>query len=300
MPTLQVVTRSRVLVADYRPGSSYGPRLLTDFELVWLLEGSAVWRSQQLDAAGAVLAEDSQLLRPGMIALARAGTRDSYQWDRDRSSRHAYVHFQVLELGALPPAADWPTVRQLSGIPILQGLSSYLLELAGSESEAARRRSDEMVQLLLDIFVTGPLGPGFPQLPGHVAEVVEYVRRVWSTSGMRIVTADEIAEAANVSVGHLFRLFRDSYGCGPVRALELVRLARAAVSLQRSNATIAEIAERSGYSNPYHFSRRFAQVYATPPGAFRKGSSGADPLAPLKESRLLPMAHLLLNTAVAG
>ena len=38
------VTASPAL-AGYPPGACYGPRTLADFELVWLVAGSARWRS---------------------------------------------------------------------------------------------------------------------------------------------------------------------------------------------------------------------------------------------------------------
>src|SRR5690348_16549481 len=68
LPTPELAIASMV---DYPPGATYGPRTLTDFELVWLLRGSARWRchspdSHQLD------------LEPGSLLLARPGMRDSY------------------------------------------------------------------------------------------------------------------------------------------------------------------------------------------------------------------------------
>lgn len=283
------------MLADYPPGATFGPRTLIDFELVWLLTGSAEWRSRTVDATGAVRSEETRRLRPGMMALARMGHRDSYQWDRDRPSSHAYVHFSILDFGSLPAPEDWPAVRDLSEAPILEGLSDYLVRLAGLESDAAWRRSDEIIRLLLDLFVSGPLPPESQRWPPHIGGVLTYVDGAWA-DGMRIVSAAEMAEAARVSPGHLFRLFREAYGCGPVRALEIVRLARAAVSLQRSNASIAEVADVSGFANPYHFSRRFTELYGLPPGTFRRVSQPPDPLGPVRQTPLLPVVHRLMNT----
>lgn len=290
-----VVPRGRVLLADYPPGATFGPRTLVDFELVWLLSGSAEWVTRSIGAGGAVRSEETHRLRPGMMALARRGQEDTYRWDRERPSSHAYVHFTVTELGSLPAPEEWPAVRDLSEAPILEGLSDYLVRLAGLESEAAWHRSDEIVRLLLDLFVTGPLPPESQRWPPHIGGVLTYVDVAW-VDGMRIVSAAELAEAARVSPGHLFRLFREAYGCGPIRALEIVRLARAAVSLQRSNASIAEVSGASGFVNPYHFSRRFSELYGVPPGAFRRSPQPPDPLGPVRHTPLLPVVHRLMNT----
>ncbi|MFE7710171.1 helix-turn-helix domain-containing protein [Streptomyces sp. NPDC057486] len=290
---LKVRAHSHVQVADYGRGAVFGPRVLQAYELVWLLAGSAQWQTEMRDADGAVLGEEDLLLSPGTLALARRGDRESYYWDASRESSHAFVHFSLDSPGHLGHEATWPRVRDMSEAPILQALCAYLLDLADLQSTRSRRRSDECVQLLLDLFIAGPLSQESPQFSPIVRAAVEHVAEVWSTSGYCIVSVEEMAAAATVSTGHLHRLFRDSYACGPARAFELIRLARAAMSLQRSNLSLAEIATEAGFSTPYHFSRRFAETYGTPPGAFRRTQSAVDALWPVRQARLLPLVHLL-------
>jgi hypothetical protein len=72
-------------LAYYPPGASYGPRTLSDFELVWLTTGSAQWRG----------GERAHLrLAPGDLLLIPPGTRDEFRWDREVPTRHGYVHFR--------------------------------------------------------------------------------------------------------------------------------------------------------------------------------------------------------------
>lgn len=284
-------------VADYPPGSTYGPRVLYDYEFIWMLSGSAVWTVQQLDPSGEVASAEEQHLRPGQLVLARRGIRDHHRWDPNQPSRHAYLHFQIHDHGTLPPEEEWPTMRRLTGSPILEGLCGYLLELGGDPSEGASQRSGEIVTLLLDVFVRGPLPADRPRLPGQILSTVEHVRRIWADDGMRIVPVGELAGATHLSVGHLHRLFRGEFGLGPSRVFELIRLARGAVALQRSNSALAQIADLTGYSNPYHFSRRFSEVYGCPPGTFRSTRAGSDPLEPLKAAGLLEVAHPLLTAS---
>lgn len=58
-------------LAYYAPGASYGPRTLTDFELVWLLTGSAQWHGGPERAR--------LLLRPGDLLLIPPGTCDEFR-----------------------------------------------------------------------------------------------------------------------------------------------------------------------------------------------------------------------------
>ena len=85
-------------------------------------------------------------------------------------------------------------------------------------------------------------------------------------------------------------MFRLRYGVGPVTALELIRLDRAATLLARSNYSVTAIAQSCGYSDPLHFSRRFRNVYDASPRAYRQ--EGPRP-SPLTTAGLLPLARRL-------
>lgn len=274
-------------LADYQPGETFGPRRLGDFEFVWLVAGSALWTTSQGTGATA----DALRLAVGDLALARRGAVDSYQWDTDAPSRHAYLHFALIDPGDLPPEDDWPSVRALHEHPVLDGLSRRLVELGASGDPAAQARTDQLVGVLLDVFVG--LQVDAP-LPYHLQAIADYVASTWARDGVRLVEVDELAAAANLSTGHVFRVFRSEYGCSPARALELLRLARAATALERSNATLAQVARTSGFANPYHLSRRFRAVYGCPPGAYRALASPPDPLEPLRAAGLLGLTQALL------
>jgi len=281
-----------VLVADYPSGAGFGPRRLRDHEFIWMLAGEA--RHTIHPGTGPDADRDRDVvLAPGTLGLSRSGTVESYRWDPRRPSRHAYLHFTVADRGGLPDEAGWPETRSFAAAPVLEGLCTYLLDLAGQQSERARARSDQVLGLLLEVFVSGPFHQPDHQLPPVVAVVVDHVRRTWAADGTRPVGVPELATAAHVSHGHLYRVFREGYGVGPARALELVRLSRAAVQLQRTDASIAEVASLMGFGDPYHFSRRFRSVHGSPPGRYRNLPGEPDALGPVRVAGLLPLAHAL-------
>ncbi len=281
-------------IADYAPAATFGQRTLPNFELVWLLRGSAELRTDLIAPDGTRLETQTHLLRPGTLALTRKGNQDSYRWDPERPSRHAYVHVDVLDHGPLGDPDDWPTVRTMTDLPVLAGLCDYLLALAGQSSVASKARSDQLVELVLDLFVRGPATLD-EELPPPVARVCDHVGEVWRAQGLCLLTVAELAQAAHVSTGYLHRVFKERHGCGPARALELVRLARAATALVRSNDTIAEVSTQCGFSNPYHFSRRFRLTYGQPPGGFRQSQQLVDPFWPVRDAQLQPLAQRVLG-----
>ncbi len=282
-----------VRVADYLPGSSYGPRELVDFEFLWLLRGSAVWTVHAGGPLAGSRVTSPVLLLPGTLLLAPPGAVDSFTWDPTTPSRHAWAHFQVADPAHLPDPRTWPLTRDTVAAPVLASLCRYLEVLGGQQSTAARERSDQLLGLLLDLFVRGPLDEPAAALPQLVAAAVTVTAGLWAADGVRLVEVHELAAATSVSVGHLYRVFREHCGQGPARVLELVRLARAAVMLQRSNASLTEVAAACGFANAYHLSRRFRTAYGVPPGAYRRDPAATDPMTPVRAAGLLPVAHLL-------
>jgi AraC family transcriptional regulator len=198
---------------------------------------------------------------------------DSFQWDPAQPTRHAWAHFRVEDNARLPDPATWPLVRDLSTAPVLDGICSYLIELSNQPLAAAQPRSAQILALLLDLFVRGPLAERpLPTAPPLVMAAMDAARRIWQTDGVRLVNVDELARAASISSGHLYRIFREHYGCRPAHALELIRLSHAAMMIQRGNASLADLARESGFANAYHLSRRFSTAYGVPP----RSSSGRD------------------------
>jgi AraC family transcriptional regulator len=270
-------------VAVYPPGATFGPRRLPDFEFVWLLQGTAEWRYEQ----GSIALGTNSLL------LGRPGMRDSFVWDRARPTRHAYLHFRLDgRLPELPDPALWPLVRRLPDDDPLRPLLRYLLRVGEDRS------TGEVLGLVLTLFVRGPLpDPDDERLPAPLEGLLEHVRRAWSPPApTRPLPLQELASAACVSPGYLSRVFRQHYGIGPVAAVELLRLARAATLLTRSNLSVAAVAGHCGFANPYHFSRRFHRAYGHPPARYRRAPTRQEPTEPLARVGLLPLADRIWRT----
>jgi AraC-like DNA-binding protein len=266
-------------VAVYPPGATFGPRRLPDFEFVWLLQGSAEWRYDQGSIA----------LTPNRLLLGRPGIQDAFIWDRQRPTRHGYLHFELAgRLPELPDPALWPLVRTLPDDDPLRPLLLYLQGIGGDRSGSHRQTIKEVLRLLLTLFVAGPMPDRDREpSPPHQEALLHFVRRAWSPPApTRRLSLDELAAGAHVSTGYLSRLFRRHYGIGPVAAFELLRLARAATLLTRSNLSVAAVADDCGFANPYHFSRRFHHVYGLPPGRYRRAAGRQEPTEPLAQAGL--------------
>jgi AraC family transcriptional regulator len=281
---------SRPAVAHYPPGATYGPRRIDDFELVWMLSGSARWRRTGADG--------DVTLRYGDALLIRPGTHDEFQWDQFIPSRHGYVHFHFRRPDPGMPQAlsTWPLLRtgQIPGP--LAGLLDYLLWLGGESAPGWRDRAEDILSSAVRAFVSGPL-PETDLSPEMtiLTTGMDYVRQAW-TGGVRPVSLGEVAAACSTSTGHLARLFRARYGCGLVTALERIRLSQACMLLSRTNLTVSDVARASGWANPLHFSRRFHAHQGCAPRDFRQQPLSAE----LDPASLNELARRLLSNGGPG
>lgn len=88
--------------------------------------------------------------------------------------------------------------------------------------------------------------------------------------GLRV---EELAADLGMDRSTLFRRFRAKYGCAPQQWLMRIRLDRAYALLRKGDMTVAQVAERCGFSDARGFSRAFHGAYQQPPGAVRRGES---------------------------
>ncbi|MFI7131519.1 helix-turn-helix domain-containing protein [Nonomuraea sp. NPDC050153] len=281
--SVDLVARLGPSVADYPPGSAFGPREARSYQFVWLLGGSATWLWDDLALS----------LAPGRLLLIRPGMRDAFRWDPRTPTRHAYVHFTLT--GQLP--VDWPLVRDLTGRHDPMGaLCQYLLWLGAECPPGWRVLACETLRLLTLTFLADPApAQRTPAtLPSPVIAMTRAVREHWSDGVARPVPMRELASAARVSPSTLSRTFRRVFGVGPVAAVELLRLTRAEPLLWQSNLSMRAIAAQCGFADAYHFSRRFRAVYGMAPTAFRRTAPESAPPSPA-ESRGLTVLQPLVQ-----
>ncbi|MGN9840144.1 helix-turn-helix domain-containing protein [Nonomuraea sp. H19] len=282
MISVDLVARLGPSVADYPPGSTFGPRNARSYQFVWLLRGSATW-----------LWDDVVLpLVPGKLLLIRPGMHDSFRWDPRIPTRHAYVHFTL----TAPAQANWPLVRDLTGRHDPMGaLCHYLLWLGAERPPGWQVQACETLRLLVLTFLTGPAPTARTPaaLPEAVVAAMRAVREHWSGGVARPIPLRQLASAAQVSPSTLCRTFRRRFGIGPVAAIELLRLTRAEPLLWQSNLSMQAIAAQCGFADAYHFSRRFRAIYGMAPTTFRLTAPETAPPSPVESGGLAALQSLL-------
>jgi AraC-like DNA-binding protein len=83
------------------------------------------------------------------------------------------------------------------------------------------------------------------------------------------LTREELARAAHLSEAQFGRRFLLEVGMSPMQYVGRLRIARARELLERSRLNVAEVAQASGFSDPFHFSRAFKRAVGVCPRTHR-------------------------------
>jgi AraC-like DNA-binding protein len=258
-------------LATYRPGATFGPRLMRDFEFVWMIEGDAEYRS----------GEEVVACAQGSVVLCRPGVTDFFRWDAHRRTRHGFYHFDIKRVPRnWPRMKDWPLVRRCEGgleRDILQPLFRHLLTWIG-------RGSDDVCRLtiahMLASFVLGEAATwDVPPdaIPAAVERAELFIHTRLEDDPAAGISLDDLANVALVTPEHLCRLFKSATGRSPIETVRLARLDRAVVLVSRSNYSLKEIAEICGYSSAFHLSRRIKDAFGQSSRALRQDVEAGKP-----------------------
>jgi AraC-like DNA-binding protein len=83
---------------------------------------------------------------------------------------------------------------------------------------------------------------------------------------------DTFAKQAGLSRAHFFRLFESSIGVPPKVYLNVVRMERAVDAVLNQSASVCDISNQLGFTEPAHFTRFFRNHAGVAPREFRKVS----------------------------
>jgi AraC family transcriptional regulator len=251
----------------YQPGESLGPRDLTDFELVLLTEGRAIYQT----------GGERHEISPGDLVLARPGFREHYTWDSLHFTRHSYFHFSIDAIPRQWPEPDcWPVCHRRPDRAVENLFHSILRRshrLGGQPAAPPPPLDSHMVEMLIELLLDPTAGSSIPddsERPQPVARALKWMRHALEENPHSPMSLDEAARQAGVSPKHLCRIFRQSLGHSPMVTLRLLRLQLAVALLVRSSLAVKEIAAQCGFADPLYFTRCFTTAFGRSPSRVRR------------------------------
>ncbi len=141
-----------------------------------------------------------------------------------------------------------------------------IAEALGSDCLWTRRHSTALFCSLLTGLVAGS-----KVLPSEEDPAVLIQRVLDHLKGHldQLISVDEMAEIAGMSVNVFRKKFAEVMGALPKTVYDRVRM-DAAQSLLAQGLTVSETAHRLGYKDAFHFSRAFRRVRGIPPREIQK------------------------------
>ncbi|MEK7413490.1 MAG: AraC family transcriptional regulator [Planctomycetota bacterium] len=210
-----------------------------------------------------MLSGDGVLHQEGKFPY-RAGTAILYQpgvdhWiEQHRAGRHLCVGIIAGFAERLVPGVR-PVPARADGV-----IDMLVRELSGTREQS---RLDLLAGLLASYFVASDDAPTLtPRDPDDRLSQADALLRAHLD---RPLDAGELAEAMFISPGYLRQIFRRAYGHGPMHHLLELRVERAKTLLATSGLTVAEVATRSGFASPFHFSRVFRRLAGVTPSHWK-------------------------------
>jgi AraC-like DNA-binding protein len=154
-----------------------------------------------------------------------------------------------------------------------------LVQLIDEESRGSRPAREVILARLIEVLLIEALrstsGPTAASglLRGLANERIAIALKLIHEHPSRSWTVAALANEAALSRSAFFECFRRGMGMTPMEYLLQWRMALAKDMLSRKEGSVAEVAERVGYSSASTFSVAFARHIGLPPAAFARGNT---------------------------
>lgn len=264
-------------VVQYHAGEALRPRVLHDYEMVLIIEGQVTYRTDHGEF----------VTQPGSVILAQPDSRETYRWDPNARTRHAYFHFDIEGMpGDWPEPRSWPTIRSRPAA-VIGALFRHVIQLIYQHQDwpavAPQPAECRVVETLISLFLEEHAAENTEfeyGRPEPVRRTLRWMREVIDENPRQPVQLKDFVRVAGVTDKHLCRLFQKTLGHAPMQTYNLMRLQLSLALLSCTNMTIKQIAHRCGYDNQFYFSRCFSKAFARSPSRVRQDMSLAMPPPP--------------------
>ena len=171
--------------------------------------------------------------------------------------------------------ASGENVLNFFRIPVLfysKILTKHLLNIAtlhtsGNPADLLKERA----LILLFLYELLKISPEKESVPDSLVRtrltpVLEYIQ----THRREEIRITRLAEQTGLSRQQFYAVFRRETGLSPRDYIMRKRLHEIELLLTTTDLTLGEIAEKTGWSDPFQLSRRFRSLYGIPPGEYRR------------------------------
>lgn len=236
-------------------------------------DGTADWLLVcTLSGQGYVQADGHETImeRGAMLLIAPGTTHDYGHLHDDASWCDIWVHFH--------PRSHWlqwllwprlgKGVMLLDVADTIPEVEASLRQMLLSLRSGSRLRDDNALNMLERVILlcddVNPL-----QATARLDPRVRLSLDIVADRYDRPLGVSALSQEVGISRSRFTVLFTEQMGLSPQAYIEDVRLDRATQFLRMTRMSISQIAERTGFPNPYYFSTRFRRRHGVPPSEYR-------------------------------
>lgn len=208
----------------------------------------------------------------GQVLIIPADTPHSYGAQQDDPWTLWWLHIAGRDLAGFMDmahmTADQP-VRTLSVSLGVAGLMEEVVNSMGRDSSTASLLTASGAAWHLLTLLSADSRPR-----GTRSELINQAKEYLASRLSSRVSVKELANNANLSPSHFAALFRHTVGMPVLQYQTQLRMARARELLDTTDLTVASVASKVGYADPFYFSRQFKSIHSATPLQYRRQAKG--------------------------
>ena len=231
------------------------PRRICDYEFVYVRSGY-----------GEIMIEGRQIsVGAGDFICFRPKSEHSLWLDKEPYMDFFLVHFSPVSDEAKELVAQIPDLVHLADRHLIESLMKRIYD----EGQRVRylgalRQELTLMQIICEI-LTRLHREQNPTGAIRVGRVLEYIHE----NPCREYTLEELLRVADIKKTVFLQSFKEVTGTTPIQYVNALRLDTARDLLLESDLSVAQIAERCGFGDPFYFSRSFKKKYSVSPQKYR-------------------------------
>jgi AraC-like DNA-binding protein/quercetin dioxygenase-like cupin family protein len=211
----------------------------------------------------------TSLLEPGRLFVYGPGISQYITSDAATPLVKYFVDFagtratELLRAGGLSPGSVSGVFPGNAPQPLFDELIQVGLQVRGESTELCAKLLECLILKIADS--RAPLEGG----EALAFSTYQRCRHHIELHSSRLRTLEQIARECHVNHAYLCRLFRRYDHQSPYQYLLRLKMNLAAERLQETGALVKAVAEQTGFTDPFHFSRVFRSMFGVPPAALR-------------------------------